>query len=136
GLEDPDPALAHDRQHNYMMPQGLGRGTLATLPTLDQARPLPAKMAWRTWLRFHLAGGSFRRLLVRAAFVLALPPAAAWMFIAGLNALPPLGTVSNVLLHALYAIIWGLSCLAVVRAYQRAAHERLRCTTAETSAAQ
>ena len=80
--------------------------------------------------------GLIKRLLSRATLILVALPALAWLFLAGLAALPHLGDPADLFSHAAYVVVWVLVCLAAARAYQRSLHERQRCYDAEGSATQ
>jgi signal transduction histidine kinase len=71
-----------------------------------------------------------QRVLARAAVVLLLTPAAAWLFLAGLRALPSLDKPADSFLVAAYSVAWVLMGVVVVRAYQHAAEDRNRCLQA------
>jgi signal transduction histidine kinase len=68
-------------------------------------------------------------------FVL-VAPAAAWLFLAGLRALPPLDKPADAFLGAAYSVAWMLVCVIVARAYQRAGEDRVRCREANHVAEQ
>jgi len=63
-------------------------------------------------------------------------PAAAWLFLAGLRALPRLTDPADALLRAAYSVAWLLFCFVTARAYQRAAEDRVRSHEAERNAHQ
>ena len=66
-------------------------------------------------------------VLAKAAVVVLVAPAAAWLFLAGLRALPPLDKPADAFLGAAYSVAWMLVCVLIARAYQRASDDRIRC---------
>ena len=80
--------------------------------------------------------GVIRRLFGRAAVIILVAPGAAWLFLAGLRALPRLGEPADIFLGAAYSVAWMLFCVITARAYQRAADDRMRCLDATRVAAQ
>jgi signal transduction histidine kinase len=68
--------------------------------------------------------------------IVLVAPAAAWLFLAGLRALPRLDDPANSIVGAAYSIAWMLFCVITVRAFQRAAEDRVRCRVASETAAQ
>jgi signal transduction histidine kinase len=77
-----------------------------------------------------------RRLFGRAAVVAVVAPAAAWLFFAGLRALPRLTAPADAVLVVAYSCGWLLFCVAVARTYQRAGNDRIRRVESERIAAQ
>jgi signal transduction histidine kinase len=80
--------------------------------------------------------GVIRRVLARAAVIVVVAPAAAWLFLAGLRALPPLDRPADAVLGAAYSVAWMLVCVIVARAYQRSSEDRKRCREANQVAEQ
>lgn len=76
------------------------------------------------------------RTLLRALVLVVVLSAAAWLFLAGLAALPHLSEPANLFLHAAYVVAWVLFCLASARAYQRAMDDRVRSIEAQFAATQ
>ena len=72
----------------------------------------------------------------RAAVIVVVAPAAAWLFLAGLRALPRLAEPADAILGAAYSVAWLLFCFMTARAYQRAADDRARCVESERIAQQ
>ena len=72
----------------------------------------------------------------KAAVIVTRGPAAAWLFLAGLRALPRLDEPANAFLGAAYSVAWMLFCVIAARAYQRASEDRVRCLDASRVAAQ
>ena len=70
--------------------------------------------------------GVIRPILARAAVIVAVAPAAVWLFVAGLRALPPLDEPADGILGAAYSVAWMLACVVVARTYQRAVEDRRR----------
>ena len=52
--------------------------------------------------------GLLRRMFVRAAVLALGLPMLAWLFLAGLGALPNLGDPANIFLRAAYVVAWAL----------------------------
>ena len=77
-----------------------------------------------------------RRVLARAAVIVLVAPAAAWLFLAGLRALPPLDKPADAFLGAAYSVAWMLVCVIIARAYQRSSEDRVRCREANRVADQ
>jgi signal transduction histidine kinase len=76
------------------------------------------------------------RTLLRALVLVVVLSAAAWLFLAGLAALPHLSEPANLFLHAAYVVAWVLFCVASARAYQRAMDDRIRSIEAQLAATQ
>jgi signal transduction histidine kinase len=76
------------------------------------------------------------RTLLRALVLVVVLSAAAWLFLAGLAALPHLADPANLFLHAAYVVAWVLFCVASARAYQRALDDRHRAIEAQSGATQ
>jgi signal transduction histidine kinase len=76
------------------------------------------------------------RTLLRALVLVVVLSAAAWLFLAGLAALPHLSEPANLFLHAAYVVAWVLFCVASARAYQRAMDDRHRAADARLAATQ
>ena len=76
------------------------------------------------------------RTLLRALVLVVVLSAAAWLFLAGLAALPRLSDPANLFLHAAYVVAWVLLCAASARAYQRALDDRHRAIEAKFGATQ
>jgi signal transduction histidine kinase len=68
--------------------------------------------------------------------IVVVAPVAAWLFLAGLRALPRLGEPADAFLGAAYSVAWMLFCFVTARAYQRAAEDRVRCLDATRVAEQ
>jgi K+-sensing histidine kinase KdpD len=77
-----------------------------------------------------------RRVLAKAGVIVVVAPAAAWLFLAGLRALPPLDKPADAVLGAAYSVAWMLVCVIIARAYQRATDDRVRCQEANRVAEQ
>jgi signal transduction histidine kinase len=58
-------------------------------------------------------------------------PAAAWLFLAGLAALPKWGDAADVFVRAAYVVAWVLCLLIGARLYQQSLVDRRRCRDAE-----
>ena len=80
--------------------------------------------------------GVIRRVLMRAAVIVLVAPAAVWLFLAGLRSLPPLDKPADAFLSAAYSVAWMLVCVVAARAYQRSAEDRNRCREANRVAEQ
>lgn len=80
--------------------------------------------------------GSVRRALLRALGLFISLTAVAWLFLAGLAALPRLADPANLYLRAAYVVAWVLCCVVAVRVYQHAAEDRRGCLEAVRSAEQ
>ncbi|HET7695440.1 MAG TPA: GAF domain-containing sensor histidine kinase [Vicinamibacterales bacterium] len=80
--------------------------------------------------------GVIARVLAKAAVIVVVAPAAAWLFLAGLRALPPLDKPADAVLGAAYSVAWMLVCVVVARAYQRSNEDRNRCREANRVAEQ
>ncbi len=76
------------------------------------------------------------RTLLRALGLVVILSAAAWLFLAGLAALPHLNDPANLFLHAAYVVAWVLFCVASARVYQRAMDDRVRAIEARLGATQ
>ena len=76
-----------------------------------------------------------RRNLSVPAFFVAASPVVAWLFLAGLAALPIRGDSTDVFIRAAYVVAWVLCGVIAVRAYQESALDRRRCRDAEHAAA-
>jgi len=76
------------------------------------------------------------RTLLRALVLVVVLSAAAWLFLAGLAALPRLTDPANLFLRAAYVVAWVLFCVASARIYQRAMDDRVRSVEAQLGAAQ
>ena len=76
------------------------------------------------------------RVFAKAAIVVLVAPAAAWLFLAGLRSLPPLDEPADAFLGAAYSVAWMLVCVIAARAYQRAHEDRARCHEAAQIAEQ
>jgi signal transduction histidine kinase len=80
--------------------------------------------------------GVIRRVLGRAIVIALVAPAAAWLFLAGLRALPPLGEPADAFLATAYSVAWMLVSVIAARVYQRAGEDRRRCHEATRIAEQ
>ena len=87
-------------------------------------------------MRSEPGHGVIRRVLARATVIVLVAPAAAWLFLAGLRALPPLDKPADAFLGAAYSVAWMLVCVIIARAYQRSTEDRVRCNEANRVAAQ
>ncbi len=87
-------------------------------------------------MRSESRQGLFRRVLTRAAVIVVVVPAASWLFLAGLRALPRLDAPADAFLGAAYSVVWILFCVTTARVYQRAGEHSARCRSAERAAAQ
>jgi signal transduction histidine kinase len=68
--------------------------------------------------------------------IVLVAPVAAWLFLAGLRALPRLDEPADAFLGAAYSVAWMLFCVVTARAYQRASDDRIRCLEASRVAEQ
>jgi signal transduction histidine kinase len=75
-----------------------------------------------------------KRVVGRAAVIVLVAPAAAWLFLAGLRALPRRGEPANAFLGVAYSVVWILVCFVVARFYQRAQQDRVRFRAANRQA--
>ena len=71
------------------------------------------------------------RIFSAPVLLVVASPAAAWLFLAGLAALPHRGDVTDVFVRAAYVIAWVLCFLIGARLYQQSLADRRRCYEAE-----